>query len=161
VYLPPGYDPDQQYPLILWLHGIIEAETWFVDRDLCQFDKAMAQGKIPPAIIAIPNGRINPDFPPETPLIDDDFPGASWWARWDRGFCLESNWINHRGGRFRDYLTDDVLPFVMSHYSVRPEPQAHAVMGFSMAGWGAANLALKRKDLFAVMAVILPPLNLR
>src|SRR5262249_62399560 len=29
VYLPPGYDPSQRYPLILWLHGFTQDEQSF------------------------------------------------------------------------------------------------------------------------------------
>src|SRR4051794_40196904 len=30
VYLPPGYDPHQQYPIVLFLHGFTQDETTFL-----------------------------------------------------------------------------------------------------------------------------------
>jgi S-formylglutathione hydrolase FrmB len=161
VYLPPNYDPSQQYPLIVYLHGIIEDDHVAATRDVHYFDKAMAEGRCPPAIVAMPNGRYKPDFPPETPLFDEDFPGASWFSRWDRGFPFDSNWCNTRAGRYRDYVLEDVVPFVEAHYPIRPEAHAHAIMGFSMAAWGSYCLALKHKDRFAVVAGIMGPLNMR
>ena len=32
VYLPPGYDPCQRYPLVLWLHGFAQDEISFLPR---------------------------------------------------------------------------------------------------------------------------------
>ena len=30
VYLPPGYDPSQKYPAIVWLHGFMQDEQSFL-----------------------------------------------------------------------------------------------------------------------------------
>src|SRR6516225_4635615 len=57
VYLPPGYDPSVAYPLILFLHGAVVDEHYFLGPfDLKAFDSMMSVGKVPPAIIAAPDG---------------------------------------------------------------------------------------------------------
>src|SRR4051794_16050382 len=41
VYLPPGYDPSKQYPLIIWLHGLMQDEHSFIDSAVYLFDQAI------------------------------------------------------------------------------------------------------------------------
>jgi S-formylglutathione hydrolase FrmB len=136
VYLPPGYDPHQQYPIVLWLHGIIEDARFPLLRAVCDFDKAIVSGRIPPVIVAIPDGRIPGSF-------------------------FDSHFLNTVWGNYEDYVLYDVLPFVEAHYPVRPEREAHGVMGFSLSGWASYSIALKNTDRFGAVAGILPPLNMR
>jgi predicted alpha/beta superfamily hydrolase len=161
VYLPPGFDPCRQYPLVLWLHGIIEDERTAADRALLYFDRAIADGRLPPLIVVMPNGRYHPCHPCDKSYRQEEPRGASRWSRWDRGFPFDSHFLNTRAGRFEDYLLDDVLPFVEAHYPVRPEREAHVIMGFSLSGWSAYAVALKHTHRFGVVIGILPPLNMR
>src|SRR5579871_4051965 len=45
IYLPPGYHSSKQYPLVFWLHGIIQDEKGFLKDGLPQIDAAMAAGR--------------------------------------------------------------------------------------------------------------------
>src|SRR6202020_1983233 len=47
VYLPPGYDPAERYPVMIWMHGFIQDEKNFLDVAPV-FDEAMADGRLPP-----------------------------------------------------------------------------------------------------------------
>jgi S-formylglutathione hydrolase FrmB len=136
VYLPPGFDPAQQYPIVLWLHGIIEDARWSLHDAVPYFDGAIAKGRMPPVIVAIPDGHIPGSF-------------------------FDSHFLNIRSGRYEDYLLQDVLPFVEAHFPVRPERRAHAIMGFSLSGWAAYSVALKNTGRFGAVVGILPPLNMR
>ncbi len=136
VYLPPGFDPGQQYPIVVWLHGIIEDARWSLNDAVPYFDKAISKGRMPPVIVAIPDGHIPGSF-------------------------FDSHFLNIRSGRYEDYLLQDVLPFVEAHFPVRPERQAHAIMGFSLAGWAAYSVALKNTARIGAVVGILPPLNMR
>jgi S-formylglutathione hydrolase FrmB len=141
VYLPPGYDPHKCYPLILWLHGIGSDEQAFLKYAVEDLDLAMACGKLPPAIVAAPDGSL-------------------------RGFaCFTtiagSFFLNTKAGRFEDFLMQDVWNFLHQHYPIRPEPEAHVLAGVSMGGGSAFNLAIKYRERCRVVFGLFPPLNLR
>jgi hypothetical protein len=140
VYLPPGFDPCRAYPLLLWLHGINQDEKAFLEFGLPFFDKAMADGRLPPTIIAVPDGSVNGR---------DSIIGA------------DPLFLNSRLGPFEDFLMDDVWDFVFRHYPVRPEREAHVVGGFSGGGGAAFRVGMKYRDRIGVVFGIHPPLNLR
>jgi S-formylglutathione hydrolase FrmB len=141
VYLPPGFDPHQAYPVVFWLHGIAQDEQSFLNDGVAEtFDRAIVAGKLPPMIVVAPDG-----------------------SRLGRPSLLYAGnaFLNTRAGRFQDYLIDDVWNFVFSHYPIRPEREAHAISGVSIGGGNAFNLAIKFRDRFGVVFGIFPPLNLR
>ncbi len=141
VYLPPGYDPCKQYPLILWLHGFGQDEHSFLEDAVGPLDRAMQSGQLPPAIVAAPDGSLK---------------GVSGYL------SPGSFWINTPvGGRFEDYLMRDVWDFLFAHYPIRPERGAHAIAGVSMGGGGAFHTAFKYPDRFGTVVAFIPPLNLR
>jgi S-formylglutathione hydrolase FrmB len=141
IYLPPGYDPCKQYPFILWLHGFAQDEHSFLMDGVVPLDKAIRDGRLPPAIVAAPDGSLRG----VTGLLS-----------------AGSFWINTPcGGPYEDYLMQDVWDFVMTHYSIRPEPEAHAVVGVSMGGGGAFHTAIKHPDRFKTAVGFIPPLNNR
>ena len=86
VYLPPGYDPKNRYPVMLWLHGFIQDEKDFLELAVL-FDRSIANGCLPPMVIAAPDGSIR-----------------------GRPSLLASGsfYINSRAGRFEDYIAFDV-----------------------------------------------------
>ena len=49
----------------------------------------------------------------------------------------------------------------MQTYSIRPERQAHALLGVSAGGFGAMAIALKHRDVFGAVATLAGPLNMR
>jgi S-formylglutathione hydrolase FrmB len=141
VYVPPGFECHKRYPILLWLHGLAVDEQSFLTEHIAElFDRAIVCGQIPPLIIAVPDGSI-------TGRANILSPGSFF--------------INSEAGQFEDYLIDDVWPFLMTHFPIRPEREAHAVGGTSMGGYGAYHLALKHQDMFRVVLGIFPPLNLR
>ena len=52
VYLPPCFDPQQKYPLILWLHGFAQTEKSFLKDVAEPLDRAISCGHLPPVIVA-------------------------------------------------------------------------------------------------------------
>jgi S-formylglutathione hydrolase FrmB len=140
VYLPPGYDPSVAYPLILFLHGADVDEHDFLDPgDLKALDALMSRGEMPPTIIAAPDGT---------------YEGANLLN------STHSLWINGLGGRFEDHIVDEVVPFLMQTYSIRPERRGHGLLGISAGGYGAMAIALKHRDLFGAVATLAGPLNM-
>jgi S-formylglutathione hydrolase FrmB len=140
VYLPPGYSPAVAYPVIIFLHSADLDEHQFLDpRVIKMLDDMMGRGEIPPAVVAAPDGTYEGE---------------------NRINSTHSLWVNGRGGRFEDHLADEVLPFLLRTYSIRPERGAHAVLGLSAGGYGAMGAAIKHRDVFGVAAVLAAPLNM-
>jgi hypothetical protein len=139
VYLPPGYDPCKQYPLGFFLHGFAYDEQSFLEF-VAIFDKAMACGQCPPVILAVPDGSMG-----------------------GRATVLNggSFYINSKAGRFEDYIMQDVWDFMHQNFPIRPEREAHVMIGGSMGGYGAYFLGIKHRERIGVVAGIFPPLNLR
>jgi S-formylglutathione hydrolase FrmB len=141
VYLPPGYDPSQAYPLIIFLHGADIDEHALLDPHVFKaLDWMICQGEIPRVVIAAPDGTYDGE---------------------NRISSTHSLWVNGRGGRFEDHVVSEVLPFMVQTFSIRPEREAHATVGISAGGFGAMSIAMKHRDLFGAVATIAAPLNVR
>jgi pimeloyl-ACP methyl ester carboxylesterase len=140
VYLPPGFDPCQLYPVVVWLHGFAQDEHSFLNDVIEPLDRAIACGKLPRVIIAAPDGSLN---------------GRACL------FSAGSFFLNTKAGAFEDYLMQDVWGFLVEHYPIRPEPEAHVLAGASMGGGAAFNLGIKYRDRFKVVVGFFPPLNNR
>ena len=141
VYLPPGYDPCRAYPVLIWLHGVYQDERTFIDeKALHDFDAAISCGKLPPLIIALPDGSLKgkPTLYRGNPL-----------------------WLNSQQGNFEDYVLEDVYGFLRQNYPIRPEREAHVLGGFSGGGAAAFRLGIKYREEFGVVGGVHPPLNVR
>jgi S-formylglutathione hydrolase FrmB len=103
-------------------------------------DAAMVKGVLPPMIIAAPDGSLNG----EASL----FNGGSFF-------------INSRAGRYADYVLGDVWDLLHHQYAIRPEREAHVLVGVSMGGFTAFNYGFKYRARFGVVVGIFPPVNLR
>lgn len=141
VYLPPGYDPNCAYPVILFLHMANVDEHYFVgSKFLPGLESLMLCGAFPPAIVACPDGTIT---------------GVNHYH------SEHSLYVNGVCGRFEDHIMQEVIPFLMTHYAIRPERQAHALLGMSGGGYGVMNLGIKYRPFFATVAVMAAPANMR
>src|SRR5262245_5805839 len=138
VYVPPCYDPSKQYPLLIWLHGFSQDEK-SAKMLAGLFDSAVVEGRVPPMIIAVPDGTFH-----GTPSMTNS----------------GSFYLNGRKGRYEDYLIEDVWNFLQCRFSIRPEREAHVLAGASMGGTSAFNLAFKHKEMFGVIVGIMPLLDL-
>lgn len=138
VYLPPGYDPCKKYPLILYLHGFNQDELSFLDAVVRPLDRAMTAGRLPPAIVAAPDGSVH---------------GLNCLATAGTFF------LNSRLGAHEDFFVQDVYGFLLRHYPVRPEPEAHVLLGVSMGGGAAFHHAIKYRERFGACVGVFPPLN--
>jgi len=140
VYLPPRFDPQAQYPAMLWLHGFAQDERSFLEYVVDDLDAAMIAGKLPAMIVVAPDGSLT-----RNPLR----------------ISAGSFFLNTRVGAFEDFVIVDVWKFVIENYPIRPEREAHVLAGVSMGGGAAYNLAIKHRDQFKVVLGIFPPLNNR
>ena len=140
VYLPPGFDPCRQYPVMLWLHGFTQDEHSFLVHVTAQLDHMIVSGRLPPVIVASPDGSLT-----------------------GRGsyFSAGSFFVNSKAGNFEDYVVRDVWSFITQNYPIRPEREAHVIAGVFMGGFSAYNLGIKYQDTFKIIVGIFPPVNLR
>ena len=140
VYLPPNYDPNKRYPLLLYFHFVRVDEQEFIgSRQLIRLDRMIQAGEFPPTVVVCPDGTIS-----------------------GRNHITErtSFYVNGVKGRFEDHIITELIPFVMSRYSIRPEREAHAIMGISSGGFGALSLAIRYRSFFGAVATLAAPANL-
>jgi len=139
VYIPPCYDPHQHYPLIILMHGFAMDETMML-QFVPLLDEAIVAGKLPPVIVAAPDGTLTGE-----PCC----------------FSPGSFFLNSNAGDFEDFITQDLWDFMTRHFPIRPERQAHVLAGVSMGGFSAYNLGMRHREAFGVVMGMFPPLNLR
>lgn len=139
VYLPPHYNPQYQYPFVLFMHGFGQDEQLFLQM-VPRIDQAICEGKLPPVIVAAPDGSVTGE------------PSYSHPATF---------FLNTNAGSFEDFILQDVWDFICAHYPIRSEREAHVLAGVSMGGFAAFNLAMRHPNSFGVAVGFHPPLNLR
>ncbi|MBE0538052.1 MAG: hypothetical protein IH624_20510 [Phycisphaerae bacterium] len=129
VYTPPGYSSDHKYPVLYLLHGIGGDEREW--QRLCSpehiLDNLLADGKVQPMIVVMPNGRAQVNDRAEGNV----FATAPAFAA------------------FEGDLLNDVIPAIEAKYSVIPDREHRALAGLSMGGGQSLNFGLGHLDVFA------------
>ena len=136
VYLPPGYNDDDQqsrrYPVIWmlapftsWGERLLNLQAW--DENVVErMERLLATDEAQPAILVFP----------------DCF--TSYGG---------SQYVNSAAvGRYEDYLVEELVPFIDSILRTIAEPAHRGVMGYSSGGYGALMLTMKHPDLFGAAA---------
>ena len=139
VYTPPGYSAEKKYPVLYLLHGIGGDETeWqrFTAPDVI-LDNLLADEKLVPMIVVMPNGRAQPNDRAE----GDIFSQAK---------AFET---------FEQDLLKDVIPAIESRYSVLADREHRALAGLSMGGGQSLNFGLGHLDTFAWVGAFSPAPN--
>jgi enterochelin esterase-like enzyme len=129
VYTPPGYSAEKKYPVLYLLHGIGGDETeWqrFAKPNIL-LDNLLAEGKVGPMIVVMPNGRAQKNDRAEGNV----FAAAPAFAA------------------FEQDLLKDVIPTIESRYSVQADRENRALAGLSMGGGQSLNFGLAHLDTFA------------
>lgn len=129
VYTPPGYTAEAKYPVLYLMHGIGGDEREWLDHGAPEviLDNLYADGLAEPMIVVLPNGRARPNDRAEGNV----FESAPAFAVFERD------------------LVDDVIPYIESHYPVKPGRENRALAGLSMGGGQALNFGLGNLDTFA------------
>ena len=129
VYTPPGYSQEKKYPVLYLLHGIGGDETeWqrFATPNVI-LDNLLADGKVVPMIVVMPNGRAQKNDRAEGNV----FAAAPAFAAFEKD------------------LLEDVIPTIEARYSVEPDRRHRAIAGLSMGGGQSLNFGLAHLDTFA------------
>ncbi|HUQ01235.1 MAG TPA: alpha/beta hydrolase family protein [Kofleriaceae bacterium] len=148
VYLPAGYDAltARRYPVVYMLHGLGGNETNWVGGGKLD---AVADGLHLQAIVVMPDGddafyanaATSPDLKAclaagTPPFSDDERP---------EDFCVAKR-------SYEDYIARDLVAHVDATYRTIALRRARGIGGLSMGGFGALQLAMRHKDLFAATA---------
>ena len=132
VYLPPGYDEgDAHYPTVYCLTGftgrgrVLLNDNAFTPNLAERMDRLIAAGTIQPMIAVMP----------------DCFT-----------YYGGSQYINSTAtGRYEDYLTQEIVPFVDQNFRTISDRGSRAVMGKSSGGYGSLIMGLRHADLFGLV----------
>lgn len=145
VYLPPGYDAetDRHYPVVYLLRG--HQGEWADNKSspsrkgrsgVTVAEELIMSGVIPPVILAMP------------PLASDDGQVILLSANIARPERLHKS-PGIGTGRFADFLTQEVVPAIDRHFRTLSDRRFRGVDGFSLGGFSAVSLAMRRPDLFS------------
>lgn len=128
VYTPPDYDAKIKYPVLYLLHGIGGTEDEWPAAGATQaiLDNLIADKKIKPMIVVMPNGRAQKN---------------------DRA---EGNVYGTAPafGVFDQDLLGSIIPYIDSHYSTRSDVKNRALAGLSMGGGQSLDFGLLNTDKF-------------
>jgi len=131
IFTPPGYvgTPANPYPLLLLLHGGNGSE-----QDLLRFaptiDKAMAEGRIPHVVVAMPGAHRS--------LYKDYKDGSQRWET---------------------FIIAELMPHLRQSLQVSTERRGTFIAGWSMGGLGSLRLAFKHPQMFAAVAALEPAIE--
>ncbi|MCR6719915.1 MAG: esterase family protein [Chitinophagaceae bacterium] len=126
VYLPPDYATStRSYPVVYLLHGYTDDHTaWVQFGEINRLaDKAIAEGIIPPMIIAMPDA--------DSSFYVNSFDGK----------------IN-----YEDFFFKEFIPTIEKNYRTLAQKRYRGIAGLSMGGYGSMLYALKHPDVFAATA---------
>lgn len=138
VYLPPGYsESDARYPVIYYLHGFTWSDSLQIAVDHFDqlLDKAIAEGKIRPVIVVMPDHHTL-------------FRGSMY-----TNSTLTGNWA--------DFTAKDLVNHVDKKYRTIPHRESRGITGHSMGGYGAIKLGMLFPEVFSSVYALSPgPLSL-
>ncbi len=148
IYTPPGYDSSRDsYPVLYLMHGGGDDDAaWHtIGRAGFIMDNLLADGKITPMIVVMPNGKI--DLPGFTYFLseEDKQSPAAIQRRIDT--------ISRLHDTFVEDLLKTIIPTVEQSYRVQTGRDHRAIAGLSMGGAETLRVAPSRLDLFAYIGV--------
>ena len=127
VYLPYGYTPEKEYPVIYMLPGGGDDEDTWVDMGRLPqiMDNMIGKGLAKEMIVVMVNSMPNQFAGPH---IMDPIPGKK------SHFEMMGSPEGASGGAFASDLVDTVIPLIEKCYSVKKDKASRAICGVSMGG---------------------------
>jgi S-formylglutathione hydrolase len=132
VYLPPAYStPGKRFPTVYYLPGYGDSGMigFYLPKDL---DKLIQGNKTQDMIVVVADGisRMGGSFYANSPVT----------------------------GNWEDFIAQDVVDYVDSHFRTLAQPASRGITGHSMGGFGALNIAMHRPDVFGAVYSMSPGL---
>lgn len=129
VYTPHGYESsNEKYPVLYLLHGAGgDEDAWMTLGRASQImDNLIAQGKVKPMIVVMPNGNV----------IQDAAPGEGRDGYYKPQFMVDKTMDGTYEANFMD-----IVKFVESNYKVKSEKANRAIAGLSMGGFHSFHIS--------------------
>lgn len=146
VYTPPGYENSQKkYSVLYLLHGSGGDEEGWVEFGRAPYilDNLIAQGKIEPMIVVMPNGNPKQAAAGETkenfnyrPILSQFMP-------------------NFADGSYEESF-NEIVRFIDSRFRTRAEKAGRAIAGLSMGGYHSLLISANHPDLFDYVGLFSP-----
>jgi enterochelin esterase-like enzyme len=128
IYLPADYESsNRSYPVVYLLHGYGDDQTgWLQFGEVNRYaDKAIAEGKIPPMIIVMPDAR--------TTFYINSYDGKR---------------------NYEDFFFKEFIPTIEKDYRIKNTKKYRAVAGLSMGGFGTLIYSIKHPEMFSAAAAL-------
>lgn len=128
IYLPPDYETSNRtYPVVYLLHGYGDDQTgWLQFGEINHYaDKAIAEGKIPPMIIVMPDAQ--------TTYYINSYDGKQ---------------------NYEDFFFKEFIPDIEREYHIKAEKKYRGVAGLSMGGFGTLVYSIKHPEMFSAAAAL-------
>lgn len=138
VYLPPSYytDNNRRYPVVYYLHGNRSSTgpqniiSLFGQATLPLMDSLIEEKIIREMIVVQPDGRHR------------------------YGGCQYAN--SSVSGNWADFITKDLVEYIDKNYRTLSRPDSRGLVGSSMGGRGALDIALKFPGVYGVVYAMFP-----
>jgi enterochelin esterase-like enzyme len=146
VYTPPGYEEStSKYPVLYLLHGSGGDEDAWPTMGIANviMDNVIAEGKAKPMIVVMPNAYWG-----EIASLDVAGPRSAPPPGVGSGGTAPRFDNNEKD------IVDDLVPFVDKHFRTLSGRENRALVGLSMGSSIAANVGLKRLDVFASVGLL-------
>ncbi len=134
AYLPPGYSPGRDWPVLYLLHGFGNDEIeWFEYHKLHEVADGMIRaGVMEPTVIIAPRMDNSWGIDSGKPAMNGSTPRRALF-----------------NGQYETYFLEEVMYLAEARYRASKNPSARSLGGISMGGYAALHIAFRHPDLFA------------
>lgn len=137
VYTPAGYEQNknQRYPVLYLCHGMGGDENAWTElgRAAQILDNMIAQGKVKPMIVVMPNGNADMQAAP---------------GETKAGFLPPTTALPRTGDGSFEMAFPEIISFIEANYRTIPKKEARAMAGLSMGGMHTRFTSAQYPDLF-------------
>ena len=151
VYTPPCYENGKKrYPVLYLLHGSGGDETAWLELGHTAriMDNLIAQGKIEPMIVVMPNGNSSKQAAP-----GETFENLSYRP------VMTNQLKGYKDGRYEENF-DEIVNFIDSRYRTIAKKNKRAVAGLSMGGFHTMFISANHPELFDYIGLFSAGLNM-
>ncbi len=143
VYTPPQYEdsPSVRYPVLYLLHGSGGDENAWTEagRAAQILDNLMAQGRIAPMIVVMPNGLTDWQAAPGESTAYNREPSAMN--------------VSSMMGRFENTFANDIVKYVDAHYRTLATQDKRAIAGLSLGGLHTIFISANNPTMFGYVGL--------